>query len=392
MTPLALTLALTAAGTLLTTLATLYALAALLCRPRTWARAGASATAPATAPITVLKPLCGFEDRLEANLDTLCRQTHPHYQIVFGVRDAGDPAIGVVRRLEARYPGLDIALVVDPRVHGGNLKVSNLINMMSAARHPWLVLADSDIAVEPDYLERVTAPLADPQVGIVTCLYRGIPAGGLWTRVGALFIDTWFAPSVAVASRGGSSEFGFGATIALRADALRAIGGFEALKDRLADDFWLAELTRRQGLATILSDVVVGTDVTEHSLSALWQRERRWMQTIRSLNGPGYAFCFVTFTLPMLVLGLLLAPAWWNLAIAAVGLLARMLLHRRAAPAISPLLAPLRDGLLLLEWLSGFAGATTRWREHRLAVDQRSAAHPATEAIPQPDHRITQNT
>ncbi|WP_051971570.1 bacteriohopanetetrol glucosamine biosynthesis glycosyltransferase HpnI [Massilia sp. 9096] len=389
-------LAFTVAGTLLTTLATLYGLAALLCRPRTWTRAGAGASAGARPdlarqPVTVLKPLCGFEARLEANLDTLCRQTHPHYQIVFGVRAADDPAIAVVRRLQARYPAVDMELVVDPRVHGGNLKVSNLINMMAAARHPWLVLADSDIAVDADYLERVSAPLADPQAGIVTCLYRGIPEGGLWSRVGALFIDTWFAPSVAVASRGGSSEFGFGATIALRLDALRAIGGFEVLKDRLADDFWLGELTRRQGLRTVLSDVVVGTDVTEQSLQALWRRERRWMQTIRSLNGPGYAFCFVTFTLPMLVLGLLLAPAWWNALVGALGLAARVLLQRRAAPGIGLLLAPLRDGLLLLEWLSGFAGATTRWREHRLAVDRRSESHSTPKPIPQPD-RITQKT
>jgi ceramide glucosyltransferase len=376
-------LALTIAGTLLTLLATLYALAALLCRPRTWADAGAPS---AIEPVTVLKPLCGFEARLEPNLETLCRQTHPHYQIVFGVRASDDPAIGVVRRMQARYPDLDIELVIDPRVIGANLKVSNLINMMAAARHPWLVLADSDITVEADYMERVTRPLADLQVGIVTCLYRGVPVGGFWTRVGALFVDTWFAPSVAVASRGGSSEFGFGATIALRLETLHAIGGFEALKDRLADDFWLGELTRRQGLRTVLSDVVVGTDVTEQSLKALWRRERRWMQTIRSLNGPGYAFCFITFTLPMLFLGLLLAPAWWNWIIALAGLSARVTLQWRAMPGLaSLLLAPLRDVVLLLEWLSGFAGTTTRWREHRLAVDRRGA----TQRNPEPDHVST---
>jgi ceramide glucosyltransferase len=367
----------TAAGALLTLLATLYALAALLCRARTWpgARAGAG---PASVPVTVLKPLCGAEPRLEENLATLCVQSHPCYQVVFGVRAPDDPAIAVVERLRQRYPGLDMQLVVDPRVHGANLKVSNLINMMAAARHPWLVLADSDIAVAPDYLERVTAPLADPGVGIVTCLYHGRAVGGFWTRLGALFIDTWFAPSVAVASRGGSSGFGFGATIAMRHDTLRAIGGFEALKDRLADDFWLGELTRRLGLATVLSEVRVSTDVTEDSLSTLWRRERRWMQTIRSLNPPGYAFCFVTFTLPMLALGLWLAPSGWNWVIALPGLAARMLLHWRAVPGSSARLAslplaPLRDVLLLGEWLGGFAGATTRWRGHRLRVDRRNS-------------------
>ena len=373
-----------AAGALLTLLATLYALAALLCRARTWpgARADAGGAAPII-PVTVLKPLCGAEPRLEENLATLCVQSHPRYQIVFGVRAPDDPAIAVVDRLRRRYPARDMQLVVDPRVHGANLKVSNLINMMAAARHPWLVLADSDIAVAPDYLERVSAPLADPAVGIVTCLYHGRALGGFWTRLGALFIDTWFAPSVAVASRGGGSAFGFGATIALRRDALRAIGGFEVLKDRLADDFWLGELTRRLGLATVLSEVRVSTDVTEDSLRALWRRERRWMQTIRSLNPPGYAFCFVTFTLPMLALGLWLAPASWNWAVALPGLAARMLLQWRTEPRLASLpLALPRDVLLLCEWLGGFAGATTRWRGHRLRVDSRHAA--ASPGKPEP--------
>lgn len=370
--------ALAAIGALLSALATLYALAALLCRPRTW-RPARGAAAPALLPVSVLKPLCGAEPNLERNLASLCRQTHPCYQLVFGVHDPGDPAAQVVARLARRFPDVDMQLVADPRIHGSNLKVSNLINMRAAARHPWLVLADSDIGVDPDYLERVTAPLAEPGTGIVTCLYRGVAAGGFWSRLGVLFIDTWFAPSVAVASRGGGNAFGFGATIALRAETLDRIGGFEALKDRLADDFWLGELTRRQGLATVLSEVVVTTDVTERSLASLWARERRWMQTIRSLNPPGYAFCFVTFTLPMLALGLWLAPMPWNWALALPGLGARLLLHWRAEPGLAslplaPILATLRDCLLLVEWLSAFAGSTTRWRGHRLRVDGRREA------------------
>jgi ceramide glucosyltransferase len=374
-------------GALLTALATLYALAALLCRPRTW-RPAKGATQQAPVPVSVLKPLCGAEPHLERNLATLCRQSHPCYQLVFGVRAPDDPAAAVVARLARRFPDVDMQLVADPRVHGSNLKVSNLINMMAAARHPWLVLADSDIGVGPDYLERVSAPLADPGTGIVTCLYRGVALGGFWSRLGVLFIDTWFAPSVGVASRAGGSTFGFGATIALRAATLRAIGGFEVLKDRLADDFWLGELTRRQGLATVLSDLEVTTDVTEPSLALLWTRERRWMQTIRSLNPPGYAFCFVTFTLPMLALGLWLAPMPWNWALALPGLGARMLLHWRAQPRLAALplaltLATLRDCLLLAEWLSAFAGSTTRWRGHRLRVDGRreAAAVPVPAAL-----------
>ena len=368
------TIATAIAGTALTLLATLYALAALLCRGRFFVPGPSHGRQPAPVAVTVLKPLCGPEPRLEHNLATLCFQTHPQYQLVFGVRDPDDPAIATVHRLARRFPWIDMQLVVDPRLHGCNRKASNLANMMAAARHPWLVLADSDISVGPDYLERVTVPLHDAGVGIVTCLYHGRAQGGFWTRIGALFIDAWFAPSVRVASSGGDSAFGFGATIALRAETLRAIGGFDALKDRLADDYWLGALSRRLGLRTVLSDVWVCTDVTEDSLPALWSRERRWMQTIRSLHPVGYTFSFVTFTLPMLALGLWLAPAVWNWALALAGTGARLALYwRRPARGIPAPghagWAPLRDCLLLLEWLSAFAGSTTRWRRHVLPID-----------------------
>ena len=369
----------TLAGATLTVLATLYALAALISRGRILVVRMDRPSGHTS--VTVLKPLCGAEPRLEENLAGLCTQTHPHYQLVFGVRDPADPAIAVVERLVRRFPAVDMRLVVDPHIHGSNFKVSNLINMMPAARHPWLVLADSDVAVEPDYLVRVTAPLAEPQVGIVTCLYHGRPLDGFWPRLGALFIDTWFAPSVRVASSGGSCAFAFGATIAVRAATLRAIGGVEVLKNRLADDYRLGELVRGLGLETVLSDVNVGTDVTENSLRALWSRERRWMQTIRSLNPLGYALSFITFTLPMLALGVWLAPTAWNVALALCGATARFGLHwRRPAPGIPApghaWHAPLRDCLLMLEWASAFAGTTARWRQHRLHIDTGRAAAP----------------
>jgi ceramide glucosyltransferase len=368
----------TGSGYALTLFAATYALIALFCRPRTnrlATRAGL-ASVPTQQPVTALKPLCGDEPRLEENLVTLCEQNYPEYQLLFGVRDPLDPAIAVVERLKARYPHRDIQLVVDSRVHGSNFKVSNLINIESRARHPWLVLADSDIAVAPDYLERVSAPLADPAVGIVTCLYRGRSLDTFWTRIGALFIDTWFAPSVRVASAFGGDCFGFGATIAVRTDTLAAIGGFAAVRNCLADDYWLGKLSRDLGLATVLSEEWVTTDVTESHFVSLWSRERRWMKTIRGLNPLGYAFTFLTFTFPVLGFGLLLAPARWNVMLAVVGCAARLALHWRAPADGLPApgnarYAPLRDSLLLLTWLSAFVGSTAQWREQTVPIHNR---------------------
>jgi ceramide glucosyltransferase len=332
-------------------------------------------------PVTVLKPLRGAEPRLYDNLATLCRQQHPAFQIVFGVHDAEDPALAVVRRLQSDFPDCDIALAISPEQHGSNGKVSNLINMLPLARHDILVLADSDIAVPPGYLARVTAPLADPAIGVVTCLYRGHALPGFWPALGAQFINDWFAPSVRVAHAGGSSSFAFGATIALRRDALAAIGGFESLASRLADDYWLGELTRRLGLRTVLSDVVVATDVAEATLTELWTHELRWLSTIRSLNPAGFAFTFITFTWPLLLLGLLLAPQPAALAIACAGLLARSALARSAGAMLR---APLRDLLLLAEWAAALFGTHVRWHGQRMAVKDKLAASTSDHPLPPP--------
>ncbi|HEY1609862.1 MAG TPA: bacteriohopanetetrol glucosamine biosynthesis glycosyltransferase HpnI, partial [Paraburkholderia sp.] len=288
--------------------ATVYALSAAFTMPRLGSEslvreAARRARIRGHVPVSVLKPLCGAEPRLFENLATFCEQNHPSYQLVFGVSSANDPAIAVVRRLQAAWPHRDIELVIDSRVHGSNLKVSNLINMATRARYDTLVVADSDIAVERDYLGIVTAPLADPAVGVVTCLYRARHVGGFWPRVGALFINEWFAPSVRVAHSTGSRDFGFGATLACSRATLQRIGGFAALKDCLADDYLLARHAREHGLATVLAPVLVETDVTEPTFATLWLRETRWLRTIRSVNPAGFASLPITFTSPWLVLG-----------------------------------------------------------------------------------------
>ncbi|RDS79435.1 glycosyltransferase [Dyella monticola] len=349
--------------------ATGYACAAVwavMKAPRTSQITGA---ADRPCPASILKPLHGAEPRLYENLRSFCMQTHPDYQLVFGVRDPDDPAIAVVERLREAFPQRAIALAVDPRVHGANFKVSNLMNMLPHARHDLLVLADADIHVGPDYLTRVTAPLADPSVGIVTCLYYGMAGPSIWSRLGRLFIDDWFAPSVKLSHAFGSTRFAFGSTIALRRDALETIGGFAALRDTLADDFWLGELTRRAGLRTVLSDVVVGTDVGESHLKDLWSHELRWLRTIRSIAQAGFALTFVCFTSPLLLLGLLLAPGPVSAGLALLGGAARVLLHflqRRISDQAfawhEVLLIPLRDVLLLMEWATALAGWQVKWR------------------------------
>lgn len=351
-----------------------------------------SAPAGALRPVTVLKPLCGAEPALYEDLRSLCEQTYPAMQIIFGVQHPADPSLAIVRRLQAQFPALEIDVVIDPRRHGHSAKVSNLINMMTVARHDWLVLADSDVRVPRGYLEGVCAPLADPRVGIVTCPYRGRPimAAGrarLWSELGALFVNDWFMPSVRVAALFGSRSFAFGATIALRRDALAAIGGFHAIADQLADDYRLGELTRRRGLATVLSQVVVETSVDEPTFRQLVQHETRWLRTIRAVRPGGYAASAVTFSLPVAVLGCALAGAGpAALVLLSATAAARVVLHLFVyAPEPVPAgtwrrlwALPASDALGFALWCWGFAAREVQWRQQRYRVARDGSAHPIT--------------
>jgi ceramide glucosyltransferase len=332
-------------------------------------------------PITVLKPLCGAEPDTYECLRSFCVQVFPDYQVVFGVSDANDPVVPIVRRLQREYPQRDLSLVVERRCHGSNRKVSNLINMMAVARHDYLVISDSDVRVESDYLGRIVAPLAEQQVGIVTCCYRGVARAGVWSVLGSMFINEWFMPSVRVAAMMGFRSFAFGASIAIRRETLNRIGGFSAVAGQLADDYRLGELTRRLGLVTVLSDVEVETTVGEKSGAELIAHELRWRRTIRMLSPSGYRFSFITLGLPITSLQLLLAGGAATAAIIfGITVLSNASLHVAVDPHRSRraklLLVPFRDLLHFALWGWSFATRRVQWRSHHYRVTPDGSAQP----------------
>ncbi len=326
-------------------------------------------------PVSILKPLCGEEPYLYENLRSFCLQKYPCYQIVFGVREPDDPALAVVEHLRREFPNVNMTVVIGSVAIGSNLKVCNLLNMLPSAKHDWLVLADSDIVVDPDYLENLVAPLGNTDIGIVTCLYAGIPINGIWSQLGALFINDWFFPSVLVARAFGFRTFAFGATIALRRETLIAIGGFEATLNSLADDYRLGELTRGCGLRTELSGYIVRTTVPDQDLCALWNREIRWSRTIRNLRPIGYIFSLITHSLLITAFGVLLTGgSLLSLLLLTASLLLRLMQHfmvERTSNTTNPLswrLIPLRDTLTFIEWCASFGRHVVRWREQRLSL------------------------
>ncbi len=325
-------------------------------------------------PVSVLKPLCGVEPETYEYLRSFCLQSYPTFQIIFGVSDPLDPAVAIVHRLQREFPNRDLELVMDRRQHGSNRKVSNLINMMTKARHDVLVISDADVCVPENYLADVAASLGH-DVGIVTCGYRGRARADLWSLLGSLFINEWFMPSVYVAATFGSRSFASGSTIAIRRQVLTALGGFNAIADQLADDYRLGEMTRGLGMRTVFSDLVVDTCVVERNFTDLVHHELRWLRTIRALRPVSYAFCFVTFSVPTALLGALLAggkmPAVVMLFVTSI---ARLLLHARVGKtraAMADLAAlPLRDVLSLGLWAWSFVTRRVQWRDDHYSISR----------------------
>ncbi|MEA2737658.1 MAG: ceramide glucosyltransferase [Acetobacteraceae bacterium] len=393
-----------------------------------FARARPAATPFSRPPVTVLKPLHGDEPLLEEALATLCRQDYPEWQIVFGVQEEADTAIAVVRRLQADFPDLAIDLVIDPTLHGRNRKIGNLINMMPAARHDVVVIADADIHARPDYLDRLVAALQEPDVGLVTTLYAGLPAAGqhdagatLAARLGATQITHGFLPSALLARELGRQDC-LGATMCLRRRDLDRVGGLRALVDHLADDNVLGRRILDLGSRVALADTVTLTTVPETSLRALFCHELRWARTIRALEPVGFAASVLQYPLAWALLTIVLAGgALWSVGFFGIAWVLRAVAGLGVDGALAPLwtpdpripgppsldprsaarggmsaarggidvaalafscpvwLLPLRDVLSVAVLLASYGGRHVVWRGHGLHADTPPPAqHTAT--------------
>lgn len=336
-------------------------------------RANAAADAPA---ITVLKPIYGLDVNLYDNLRSFCLQDYPRYQIIFGVADAEDPAIPVIRRVLAEYPELDLELVINNRSLGSNRKISNVANAFEHAKYDLLVIADSDMRVGADYLSTVATCFADPKTGAATCLYRGTTTGGLPAALSAMFINEWFLPSVLVALRFQRLHFCFGATMALHRHVLDEIGGFPRLAHELADDYMLGYLVAARGYRVALVPYLVENMIDEPDLSSLYHHELRWARTVRSVQPAGYGLSFLTYVIPAALLFLLAAPnAVLGYSGLAVAVILRILMHdfsRASLDGNGPAhyaLAIVRDLLCFAVWASSFWGRGVQWRGHEFTID-----------------------
>lgn len=322
-------------------------------------------------PVSILKPLKGPDPDMYENFRSHCLQDYSDYEIIFGVSEPDDPAVKLVEQLKSEFPQRAIQLIVCAKRLGTNVKVSNLAQMLPHARYDLLIVNDSDIRVEPDYLRRVLAPLADSNTGLVTCLYRGMPNSTLGSRLEALGISTDFCPGVLVARQLEGIKFGLGSTMAFRRRDLATIGGFEGFADYLADDYHLGQRIAALGLKVELSDVVVETFLPRYSVREFLAHQLRWARAVRDSRFWGYVGLGISFGLVWAVLALIFAggAAWaWGLLglttamrfAVAIFVGGRVLHDRRATRWLMLIL--LRDAIAVIVWLMSFVGHTISWR------------------------------
>ncbi len=301
-----------------------------------------------------------------------CLLDYPEYEVLFGVSDPSDPALSLVKRLWQEFPRCNLRVVHCPEALGLNGKVSNLAQMLPEARYEHVIVNDSDILVERDYLWRVLAPFRQPNVGMVTTLYRGLAGSTLGSKLEALGLSTDFTGGVLIARMmEGSIRFGLGATIATTKSVLHEIGGFEALVDYLGDDYELGARAASAGHTLELADTIVETALPSYTFRDFWAHQMRWARNIKDRRPAQYFGLIVTFGLAWAILGVVAAPQrWWTwlaLAItAALRVCSAIVVGRGVLDDPRVLgdlwLVPLRDFVALAIWLASFAGNKVEWR------------------------------
>jgi ceramide glucosyltransferase len=336
-----------------------------------------------TPPVSILKPVKGLDAQVYQNYASFCRQDYPTFELLFGVADPQDPVFPILKRLQQGFPEYNIRLITGEAM-GSNRKASLLHHLAAQARHEVLVISDSDMQVSPDYLRRVVAPLADEQIGLVTCPYRGGAPSGLAAQLGALHMGVTFLPSAVVASQLFRMPLAMGATMALRRGDLSRMGGFEAIADYLADDYQLGARVARLGKRVHVSTYVTTSILGKTTFCEQWRREVRWARCTRVSRPWEYPGLLLTFSTP---LALILLPISGFAAVGWLALTVSLLLRWAVGWWVTGytrdeetrrwlIWLPLRDVLSALVWCTSIMGRSIYWRGEQFALKSDGRMQP----------------
>lgn len=333
---------------------------------------------PGYAPtVSILKPVRGLDRGGYENFASMCDLDYPEYEIVFVVGEPDDPVIPQIEKLKQEFPKTNIRLIVGVEELGLSPKTNNLCRLVKEARYELLVINDSDVRVEKDYLRDVVAPFADPKVGVVTAFFRGLTDGGFAADVDAVGAPTFAFASALVARKLNQIDFALGWTMAITKQRLAAIGGFEAMVNHHSDDFLLGNEVAKQGYRVELTKKAVWMVFPEETVADFLKHELRWSVTLRNIRPAGYRSLFMTFGFAWALLVALIVPSWKiAFAYAALYLVLRLAVAWLVGVRIigDPVvrkklwLVPVRDALDLCIYVASFFSNTVQWRGRKYRV------------------------
>jgi ceramide glucosyltransferase len=315
--------------------------------------------------ISILKPLSGLDLDLESNLRTFFEQDYPSFEILFAVKHVDDPAAAVVEKLQREYSHVPSQLLITGEPPYPNAKVFSLDRMMTAAANDLLVMSDSDIRVTPALLPTVAAEFQETSLGVSTCPYRAVAGASFWSRLEAIGMNTDFLAGILVARMLAGMQFAVGPTIVARKKVLTSIGGFDRLKDYLAEDFVMGKFAAEAGHGVALSSYVI-----EHHIGSSDWRENaahrlRWTRSTRRSRPLGYLGQLFTMPVPLALLVCVVHPAYWPVLPVTLilrGLAAYVVSSSVLKAKLNWLLLPMEDLIGFCFWIAGFFGTTITWR------------------------------
>ena len=319
-------------------------------------------------PVSLLKPLAGLDPGLESNLRTCFEQDYPEFEILFAVRDACDPAVPIVEKLCREYSHIPTRLMVTGDPPYPNPKVYSLDLMLAAAAHDLIVMSDSDIRMDRHLLPTIAKEFQDPSLGIATCPYRAVGGPSFWSRLEAIGMNTDFLGGILVARMLEGMHFAVGPTVAARREALESIGGFDRLKDYLAEDFVMGKFAAEAGHGVILSSGIVEHHIGSADFFKNAAHRLRWTRSTRRSRPYGYAGQLFTMPLPLAAALIAVEPSLWPLAVASIvcRVAAAYVISARVLRAkLNWLLLPVEDLAVFCFWIAGFFGSTIEWRGRR---------------------------
>ncbi|PYX10785.1 MAG: glycosyl transferase [Acidobacteria bacterium] len=325
-------------------------------------------------PVTLLKPVHGMEPRLRENLESFFRQNYPDFEIIFGARSADNAALTVAEELRTVYPNVRCKVVLSGPPAWPSAKVFSLDKMIAHSRNDYFVISDSDVEVGPDFLRNIIPPLLDPKNGLLTCVYRGVPARSFWSSLEALGMSVEMTSGVLVADMLEGMRFALGAVIATKREALERIGGIGTTADYYSDDFVLGNLVWAAGYHVVLSHYIVDHVLIPSSFLRTFGHQVRWMKSTRFSRPKGHLGSGLTFAVPFGLLGLISASVLGHpiggLVLLGVSILNRIIQSVAIGWSVTRdprglnlcWLYPLRDLMGFVTWVASYSSRSFFWR------------------------------